>query len=503
MRAIQCVVRARPARHHFLLYNNYGRSIHQEVTAHTALEHCVHVKSSRPQQGKLGNRAWRAWERRRDDAWQLLLSSFAQHGLVAEACAVLDDMELCHVPIDATSLNLALKAAVLANNIPRMHAILARFGALPGSSSAAEISSLFAKSSVSRWTVSTYTHLLHYCARTSNMEFMLLTLFTAHAYQVKLEEDAWLHVIDCAFEAREPQIAWEAVQRADAIHPVSPTVWMHVLRACAVHDYPVGLPLAWERSVVQGGLVPDDGLLMHALISASRAGLSTLATQILEKVPSPSDTFLVPALDAHCEAGNFDAAVVVLAYMHSHSMPLQPTLLAHLTSTAAADDLSLQQAAEALLASTAPLSLAVWNAVLYAAAERSAITLTERIVNAMRVTNAETYQVWLLACLHAKDLAAGQRAWASLRASKVQPTATCYERMARLYLQQPQYDEAFALLEQAKSHGCIPTRRMYVAMTWTCYRRQDPRWQDLLREMQEAKYEPGDRLRALLHPSTT
>ena len=69
--------------------------------------------------------------------------------------------------------------------------------------------------------------------------------------------------------------------------------------------------------------------------------------------------------------------------------------------------------------------------------------------------------------------------------------------MARMYLAQPEYDEAFALLEAAKHDGHVPTRRMYAAMVWTCWQRDDVRWKTLLHEMQEAQYEPGERLREL------
>ena len=77
------------------------------------------------------------------------------------------------------------------------------------------------------------------------------------------------------------------------------------------------------------------------------------------------------------------------------------------------------------------------------------------------------------------------------------PSAACFERMTRMHLVQPRYEEAFALLEEAKQRALVPTRRMYAAMIWTCWKRKDERWRALLHEMQEANYEPGHRLRAL------
>lgn len=427
--------------------------------------------------------------------WRALLATFAHHGMISEALATLDDMRHADVH-DADLLDLALSAAVRAGNVRRIEDVLQRMN-LNSNLDTISLKSILPASSV-HFTPNTYTHLLEYCKDTTNLEFALVLVHTAKLHQVPLSEAALGHVILCASDAREPRIAYELLE-ASAVS--TPLLWMRVLRAAAEHDYAPALLPAWRNAVDLGGLVPDDGLASAVLTSASRAGLCDVIERVLEmRVRSwpeepLEEAFLVPALDAYCESLRFDDALATLRQMTTEGIVLRAPLVAHLTATASTSDDALQSACEALERQK-EVPTAASNALVYAAAERANVAVAKRIVHAAAV-DTETYAALLLTCLQAGDIVAGMSAWRDMHAKGLAPSAIAYERMARMYLAQPEYDEAFALLEAAKHDGHVPTRRMYAAMVWTCWQRDDVRWKTLLHEMQEAQYEPGERLREL------
>ena len=134
---------------------------------------------------------------------------------------------------------------------------------------------------------------------------------------------------------------------------------------------------------------------------------------------------------------------------------------------------------------------------MYAAAELQHMPTARILGYAAPQPTSGIIQAWLQCCLDTKDRAEAERTWSFMHEQGITPTATCFERMARMHLMQEQYEQAFALLEQTKQCALVPTRRMYAAMIWTCWQHNDERWRDLMQEMQEARYEPGERLRAL------
>lgn len=418
--------------------------------------------------------------------------------MIAESLAVLDDMKACRAEADIAAYNLALQAAVRAGNGVRINEILWRM-VTTGTHAphATSLDDIIPADLAAAWTHQTYTHLLYHCARTLNFEWMVILLQLAATNNVQLDDHALTHVLSCASDAHEPRFAFEFLQAEDTRRGAHAEHWMRVLRMCATQDYAPGLAFAWQRSVDEGQLVPDDGLLAYILWMASRAGDHHLVRQVLSRVQDPDDMHWTAALDAACEAELFDNAMSVLIAMKHGGVNLREPALAHLTASVAATPSTLQRGIAALFAVAPSAPTEAWMAVLYAAVDRSDVESAKQLVTKMPRPGAPAFAAWISCCLQAQDWEGAQQAWAALQSSGVDPSSVCYERMIRLCLLQPQYEEAFDLLEEAKSRNVLPTRRTYAAMIWTCSKHHDERWRDLLQEMQEANYEPGDQLRSL------
>ncbi|WFD32072.1 hypothetical protein MSPP1_003114 [Malassezia sp. CBS 17886] len=494
---------------------------------HRALALCAQLKRIAAEQGAAQERPSPAPHATGDAgvpslsaAYRPMMSVFGALAMDAEALALLDDADrVGHVP-EAAVLDSALQAVVAAGHAAGVDAVLARYAALPA---AAPPCDALTGSLARSWTRTTYEHMLHHCARTMNLEHAILLVQTAQRHSVRLSHSAQFYAVQCAISAQQPRLAQQLVQRFAASLPEDARrahLWMHVLRGAADADCASCIPEAWEHAVARGGLVPDEGLALQILVVAGRAGHAQFADTLLHALPDMlrdvevHEWHIAPVLDASCRAGRFREAIDLVVRMAQRGVAFSPPTFATLTAHAAVDDAALERAADALCAACAeprapPVS--VLDAVLYAAADRGQLAVAERTLALCTPPGApvgggvqpgtKTYDVLLLSCVSAGDLSAGERAMASLAARGLEPTRTTLERLVRLHLQQPNCDAAFAVLEDTKARGLVPTRRTYAALVWSCWQQQDPRYHAVLQEMQEAQYEPGERLRALVDRS--
>lgn len=424
-------------------------------------------------------------------AYEMLLSVFAHHGLADEALLLLRDMEASLGSVAPLYFELAVAAAAQSRTASTLPKLLG--GECPsGESSAAGILPAL------DWTVRTYTNLMRCCEKTGNLEMALVVLFTARDLGVALDDDALVSFAATAHQAKEPRLALEVAQAAGS-H--APALWMRILRSVAEYDYAPGLDEAWTKAM--GTLAPDEGLFVQALHVAARASNDALAESMLDAFPrffpgaSLQEWHLMPLFDAYCQSGRFGDAMAVLQRIKAADIPLSSRSLARLARDAGASTETLSQAVDAALSMReAPIEAV--NALLYAAADRGEMPAADQLWQSLSSPNLDTHEAYLLACLTSQHLAHGEAAWRSLSTHAIQPTSTTYEKMARLYLTQPDYDEAFTLLEEAKQRHVEPTRRMYTAMIYTCLKHDDARWRALSLELKEAGHDPGARLREVM-----
>lgn len=421
-------------------------------------------------------------------AYEMLLSVFAHHGLADEALLLLRDMEASLGAVAPLYFELAVAASAQSRTASTLTKLLG--GEFPsGDGTAASILP------ASDWTVRTYTHLMRCCEKTANLEMALVVLFTARDLGVVFDDDALLSFAATAHQAKEPRLALEVAQVSGNR---APALWMRILRSVAEYDYAPGLDEAWAKAT--DTLAPDEGLFVQALHAAARASNDALAESMLDAYPrffpgAPiQEWHLTPLFDAYCQSGRFGDAIAVLQRIKAADIPLSSRSLARLARDAGASTETLAQAVHAALSMhDAPIEAV--NALLYAAADRGEMPAADQLWQSLSSPNLDTHEAYLLACLKSQHLAHGEAAWRSLSTHGIQPTSSTYEKMARLYLTQPDYDEAFTLLEEAKQRHVEPTRRMYTAMIYTCLKHDDARWRALSLELKEAGHDPGARLR--------
>ena len=432
------------------------------------------------------------------EAYELLLDILAERGLSDDAMKVLEDIEASGVGLTSKAHELLVKAAAESENVTNMEYLLRHPGV--AESSAGRNRSIL---TLGQWSPTAYQFAIDFCAKTSNLELALMLWFSALDSSVSLEEGALLALVECTYHAKEPRLAYEITRASEN---ATPAVWMEALRVAAEYDYAPALEEAWS---MLNSLRPDEGLFLQVLLVASRAGKDCLIDSMLADFAKlyPGTKIqqwhLIPVFDAYCQVGRINDAIAIVNRLMKMPIELDSKFLESLTAYAASSDENLAKSVHTLFQHKPKPPISVLNALLYAAAERGSMPTALRLWNTARHSkafklNLDTHNAFLLCCIAAGDRAAGQLVWDSVQQSGLTPTATLYERMARLHLTQPDYEEAFAFLEQVKHLGCVPSRRTYAAMIWTCLHYNDPRWKTLLQEMQEADYEPGDRLREAL-----
>lgn len=426
-------------------------------------------------------------------AYDALLHCFAAEGAYAAAAATLCDMKNVGAYIDVHTLDMVLAAAVTTGDLMLVEEALCNYEQCKLSQSDTN------DEPVAKWTPFTYEHLLRYCRISRNFEFSLIIVHAAQVHNVALNPNALLHFLECATAVGEPRLAFEFAQQGpncDVVH------WIVVLRGAAEYNYAPALTESWHNAI-RGGLVPDEGLCLHILATCARSGAYELAEEVIQSMVKNfgheclREWHLTPLFSSHCTGLHFSGAARVLEMMKHHNISPGRAIV-QLASTAAHDRESLDAAITAVLSADVPIK--ALNELIYAAAELKALDAANRVFVAALGTDIqrETCNAMLQACISAQCIESAIKTWSVLHDRNIAPDAQTFERMIRLYLNGCNYETAFELLETCKEHGLVPTRRTYAAMIWTCWRREDARWEALLQEMHEAGYELVDSVRQSL-----
>ncbi|KAN0064465.1 hypothetical protein ACQY0O_002091 [Thecaphora frezii] len=365
----------------------------------------------------------------------LLLRCFAHHGLIEEANAVLQDMQRCNVTPDVEMLNLVLKAAVMRGDAHAIDEVLDQIGNLPGPSDGAEaaakeappppppvagnsveaasrlffdhvappdvteahLESPLSKDYTRNWTSTTYTLMLLSAKASHSAEQALALLAACLRDGVTLEHEALRHVIDLCLHVGECRVAVELALESEqgGLAPpasqdernrnagrvprrLAPSRWMAILRACAEKGYLPGAEVAWQKAVIEGLLVPEEGLLLRLLNVASAHGSVSFCVVLLRHIYPGFDRLLetgrsdggrpgkavagssaknlvlqewhlAPLFEAQCLHEDFGAAIRTLSIMKRCGHPLSQQMVSRLTQACYTSEALLERACSALL----------------------------------------------------------------------------------------------------------------------------------------------------------
>ncbi|CAO1632806.1 unnamed protein product [Sympodiomycopsis kandeliae] len=243
-----------------------------------------------------------------------LLANLEARAMIDEAWTVLDDMEQAGLPRTLMALNYILQCAVTAGDAESVENVCEMINNLPTSTStqatankaplkkSAQLSASYQPPSslgpgiaidITGFNSMTYLQLFRFYLAEQRLEDALL-LFSSlvssrhtsvAAFMTYMRPQSVEYLITLLCDCQELRLATEIAQwlhLEGTRRLVSPKVWMQVGRACAIGNYHPGLKTAWQETVAKDSVVPDEGFLLAALATASRAPDSELCLNIIE-----------------------------------------------------------------------------------------------------------------------------------------------------------------------------------------------------------------------------
>ncbi|PWY99831.1 hypothetical protein BCV70DRAFT_200742 [Testicularia cyperi] len=594
------------------LYQSLGRAA-DAYDAAQAVNICEAIAKHKQQvASEDGGRV--TFEPREKTVFLALLRALGHHGHLQEVRAVLDDMLHCGFDLCLASLNSLLEAAVVSADVQAIDDALDRIAQLPSSSTRSSSSSLQSSDKLSdmvftsgteqlarqsttfelapeytrNWDATTCAHLIESACQNHNLEYALAVLTTSHRLDESLPHESLIHVIGLCLHSQEFRLA---IELADTIEsgelayandsdlscqdgstdprPLSetssgrvarrlpPSLWISILRSCAEGGYMAGTELAWHRGVVQGLLVPDEGLILSVLALAAKEGSVQMAKVCLQQLdpsfdpenvsglaatpttssPRPPQSLtasarmtsasvpfalqewhLAPLFEAQCSSRDFEGALRTLCSFRHRALPISNRTTSRISTAIYPDSDALHKAYAALAkAATDPTfgtCIEAVNAVLNAAIWMGESTVAVDIYRAIPEWHAiaegneevkfiqpdlHTFNTILNLCIDTSDRELGGEVLAHLNRLPLRPDATTYERMTLLCLTQNEYEDAFGFMEEAKSHNMVPSRKSYEGLIRKCFAAKDDRWKRVLEDMCEAGHNVSRRLQAELY----
>ncbi|TRM69556.1 hypothetical protein BD626DRAFT_390890 [Schizophyllum amplum] len=345
-----------------------------------------------------------------------------------------------------------------------------------------------------------WTGAIQQFASAGNVELALETLYNVREDGLEPELPAAEAVVTLLCEKGYVNLALDVVDWFEgfSIRPMSPQSWMECLGAAAIEGCMDHTVRCWNKAVVEYGVIPDEGLCLAVLAVAARHGQAEFAiSQPLTTIASAGITLshkhIAPVIEAFGAGGNLRDAFTFL-----HSLPnfnLEPPL-SSLEAVAAhclpdIDAIDSAWATVDELHSASQLSIAALNTIILAAAHHSDLQRALGAYKSLPTYNltpdTDTFNILLDACVAAQHRQLGDALLADVKAAGVPVARGTYDRMVRLCLTQPEYDDAFFYLNEMEAAGYVPPASLYEAIVRKCAGAGDTRYEIALEEMRKRK----------------
>ena len=256
---------------------------------------------------------------------------------------------------------------------------------------------------------------------------------------------------------------------------------------------------AWQKSVVEHNVTPDEGQCIEVLHTAGRYGLTDLALhalQMIHTMEAPIQEYhLVPILDAFCKHRMLKDAFSIVNLMRSNGINLtQETVVPILTCiNHDVDEVDRAWAQlEKMHKDGKPVDVVSLNVIVQAATQLGDL---QRAVGTYKAfpdlgvkPSVATFNIILSGCISASHRELGDKMLEELRAENLVPDAQTFERVILLCLTQTTYEDAFFYLEEMKGRGHPPPLSVYEALVKKCVVSGDARWKLALDELRESGY---------------
>lgn len=261
-----------------------------------------------------------------------------------------------------------------------------------------------------------------------------------------------------------------------------------------------GVLIAWEKTVKDEGLTPDEGCCLNCLHTAGRHGISSLGLDVLRVMQGMGvvwqEHHFAPVVESFCHEGNIREAFGLLELMRESDIPpaietTYPIFNAIRTDADKVDDAF--GILETMREEGKTVDVTALNVVIQACVALGDLQRALGVYKAagdLGVTpSVDTYNFLLSACIGANHRELGDRLLAEMREAKIKPDVRTYERLVVLCLTQPTYEDAFFYLEDMKSAGLKPPQSIYEALIRRCVSVGDTRHKLAVEEMLEQGYE--------------
>ncbi|KAF8894120.1 hypothetical protein BD779DRAFT_1669601 [Infundibulicybe gibba] len=353
----------------------------------------------------------------------------------------------------------------------------------------------------------TFTLIIQRFVADGNLELALQYFHAMRALKFVPELRAAQSMVSLTAQQGYPRLAIDLAVwfEQNSIRRLEHAAWMNCLISSADNLYADGVLTCWKMVVEDLNLTPDEGLCVAVLNTAARHGLPDLATDVLRVLKSMGapwkEHHFASLIEAFCRDKQLKEAFMTLEIMRTNGVePITGTTLPILESIS--KDIDAVDAAWTIIETIHKEAKRVDVSVLKTIIEASvSLGDLQRAIGTYKsyseygaVADVATFNLLLQGCITARHRGLGDLLLSDMKTAKIKPDKATYQHMVELCLTQDMYEDAFFYLEEMKSVGHTPARRIYENLILKCHSLGDPRYNIALDEMREYGYDLSPQL---------
>ncbi|CAG8523156.1 6585_t:CDS:2 [Ambispora gerdemannii] len=318
-------------------------------------------------------------------------------------------------------------------------------------------------------------------------------------------------VTKLAISLNEADSAFETLLKFEKQYPVVlPTIYMETLRCASAHFHLEGIIHCWKKIVDDAKMVPDQGVCLNIINAAARFGKPDLATAVIKLLVANrikiEEQHFAALLASYVGVGDLKRAFNVLELARASGAEPDYVTAMPITDLIKSDVEKIDDAyytLEELHSKGRKVDVSALNAIIRACrfavyneetgsreADIHRAVETYNQAEKLNITpNAQTFEMLMECCLSIKHRLLGQQFMEEMRNRGIGTSPEVYTNMIQLLCTDTDYEDAFTLLEEMKSHDILPPRTAYEAIVRKCALHRDPRANIALEEMQTVGYE--------------
>ncbi|KAJ1972144.1 hypothetical protein H4R35_004836 [Dimargaris xerosporica] len=309
--------------------------------------------------------------------------------------------------------------------------------------------------------------------------------------------------------AQAPQEAFAILLTCEENNVViAASTYMNLFRVAADRYHMDATIHTWKKVVDVFRLQPTQGDCLLALRATAAKGRPDLASDVIRIMNLYQYECAAPHLDhlftSFIRVSDWKSALNVLELLREAGHDVTRTTLQplerRLLRIPKGIPVVLDMIRELQLEGKPPF-LSVLNTLMSVATRhssvRDAVSFLRRFSSEFHVTpNRDTYHIMLEGCLSTKDTELAHDLFTEMKQAggELVPDSKTYTKMIITVASQPNYEDAFVLLEEMKRQSLVPSSAIYTTIIRTCLKAGDSRAKLALKEMELFGYPPSTQL---------